>query len=116
MIELIQSFIMINLIEVAGTIIVVTIGLWLYKRGQEDFLRKLVLALATEAEKQLGSGTGELKYAMVVERIYEITPGILKLLYSKKQIDKMIEDAVEYLKRYLASGKNLLGYDKEING
>ncbi|QUH18922.1 hypothetical protein [Alkaliphilus sp. B6464] len=116
MIELIQTYIMTNLIDIICTTIVISIGLLLYKRGKEDFLRKLVLALVTEAEKQLGSGTGELKYVMVVERIYEVIPGILKLLYSEKQIDEMIEDAVDYLKRYLASGKTLLGYDKEVLG
>jgi len=44
---------------------------------------------------------------------------ILKLLYCykvKKQIDKMIKDAVEYLKRYLEGGKTLLGYNEEMLG
>lgn len=114
MLELIKNFIMLNLIEVVGTIVVIIIGLLLYKRGKEDFLRKIILALVVQAEKQLGSGTGELKYAIVVERIYEVIPAILKLLYSKKQLDRMINEAVEYLKRYLINGKDLLSYDKEI--
>lgn len=111
MIELIKSFIILNLVEVIGTVIVVLVGLILYKRGKTTFVRKVVLALVTEAEKRYGDGTGELKYHHVVERLYEVLPWILRVLYSKEQIDKMIEDAVEYLKRYLAEGKDLVGHE-----
>ncbi|SNS77291.1 hypothetical protein SAMN05446037_102056 [Anaerovirgula multivorans] len=87
------------------------ISLLLYKKGKTDFVRKVVLALVTEAEKRYGNGTGDLKYNHVVERIYEVLPWILRVLYSKEQLDKMIEDAVEYLKRYLAEGKDLVGHE-----
>lgn len=113
MYKFIYDFIMMNIIEVVGTLLVVLIGLLLYRRGKTDFVRKVILALVVEAEKKLGNGTGELKYNLVVERIYEVLPWILRLLYSKQQINSMIEDSVEYLKRYLADGKNLLGYGDE---
>lgn len=88
-------------------------SLYGYKSGNYAFVKQMVLVLVVEAEKQLGSGTGELKYVTVVEKLYSKMPAILRLLYSKQQIDSLIEDAVEYLKRYLANGKNLLSYDSE---
>lgn len=109
MYQFLVSLIMVHFVEVIGTVIVILLGLLLYKRGKTDFVRKLILALVTEAEKRYGNSTGELKYNHVVERIYEVLPWILRVLFSKEQLDKMIEDAVEYLKRYLAEGRNLQG-------
>jgi len=86
---------------------------YLYKIGKKETVRKIILALVIQAEKALGSNTGELKYTMVVERLYELSPFLLKLLVTKKEIDNMIEDAVIFMKNYLAEGRTLLGYDEE---
>jgi len=86
---------------------------YLYKIDKKETVRKIILALVIQAEKNLGSNTGELKYIMVVERLYELLPFLLKLLVTKKEIDNMIEDAVVFLKKYLAEGRTLLGYDEE---
>lgn len=96
------------------TIIFVVVGLlYLYKNGKKEFVRQAVLSLVVQAEKALGSGTGELKYAMVVENIYKMLPGILTLLISKKELDNIIEDSVQHLKDYLEKDKDLLSYEGE---
>ena len=84
-----------------------------YKTGNKQFVKQLILALVVNAEKQLGSKTGELKYNDVITTLYSRMPTLLRILYSKEQIDQLIEDAVQYLKRYLAEGKTLYGYDVE---
>ncbi|WP_425446419.1 hypothetical protein [Dethiothermospora halolimnae] len=88
--------------------------IFLYKKGKEDTVRKVILSLVIQAEKLLGSGTGELKYAWVVEQIYKTLPIMVQLIFTRKQIDSMIEEAVEFLKDYLSNGKSLLGYDDEF--
>lgn len=113
MYPLIFRLLWVNKIEVAATFLSLAVAVILYRKGRQDFLQKIILALVTEAEKKLGSGTGELKYAMVVERLYAVLPWILRLLYSQKQIDRIIEEAVVYLRRYLTEGKNLLGYEQD---
>ena len=107
------EFIKMNLSSIITIIIVIVGLLYLYKRGKKDFVRQIVLSLVVQAEKALGSGTGELKYAMVVENIYKKLPFILTLLISKKELDRLIEDGVQYLKDYLKQGKDLLGYEDE---
>lgn len=109
---------MLNFIKLnIGSILVVLsfiVGLlFIYKKGKREFVRQVVLSLVVQAEKALGSGTGELKYAMVVENIYKMLPPILTLLISEKELDNMIEGSVEYLKKYLISGKDLLSYEDE---
>lgn len=107
------NFIKMNLSSIITIIIVVAGLLYLYKRGKKEFVNQVILSLVVQAEKALGSGTGELKYVMVVENVYKILPPILKLLISKKELDNMIEDAVQVLKAYLEGNINLLGYDDE---
>ncbi|NLY46750.1 MAG: hypothetical protein GX053_12315 [Tissierella sp.] len=106
------DFIKLNLNFLIVAVIAIVLLLFLYKKGKQDVVRKVVLSLVVQAEKALGSGTGELKYAMVVENVYKVLPGILTMLISRKELDKLIEDGVQYLKEYLID-KDLLGYDDE---
>lgn len=109
MLEFIKS----NLSSILVVLLIVIGLLFIYKKGKKEFVRKVVLSLVVQAEKSLGSGTGELKYAMVVERVYQVLPVILKLLITKSELDKLIEDSVQYLKQYLSKDKDLLGYEDE---
>ena len=87
--------------------------LYLYKEGKRETVRKIILSLVVQAEQKLGSSTGELKYAMVVEGLYTLLPPLLKILLTKAELDKMIEEAVKYLKDYLDDSRNLLPYEEE---
>ena len=107
------NFTKLNLSSIITIIIVVVGLLYLYKKGKKEFVRQVILSLVVQAEKALGSGTGELKYAMVVENVYKMLPPILTLLISKKELDMLIEDGVQYMKEYLSNDKDLLGYDVE---
>ena len=107
------EFIKMNLSSILVVLVFIIGLLFLYKRGKKEFVRQAVLSLVVQAEKALGSGTGDLKYAMVVENVYKMLPGILTMLISKKELDALIEDGVEYLKEYLEQGKDLLSYEDE---
>ena len=109
MIEFIQA----NLASIIVVIIAIIGLLVLYKLGKKDTVKKIVLALVVQAEKTLGSGTGELKYAMVIDAIYNKLPSILRFLFTKKEIDMFIEEAVIKMKEVLSKGVTLTGYDDE---
>lgn len=76
--------------------------LLLIKKGARKQVDEILFYLVTKAENEFGNGTGQLKYAAVTTWIYERLPAITKLLFTVKQIDKMIEDAVERMKEYLS--------------
>lgn len=84
-----------------------------YKAGHRNIVKKIILSLVVQAEKALGSGTGELKYAMVIEAVYNKLPTVLRFLFTPEEIDNMIEEGVDKLKEILASGVTLDGYDDE---
>ncbi|HWR61914.1 MAG TPA: hypothetical protein VN580_09905, partial [Clostridia bacterium] len=86
---------------------------YLYRIGKRDTAKKIILSLVIQAEKALGSGTGELKYAMVVERAYEVLPTLVRFFITKKELDRLIEEAVQYMKLHLSEGHDIQVYDKE---
>lgn len=107
------DFIKLNLSSILVVLLFIIMLLFLYKRGKKDFVRLIILSLIVQAEKALGSGTGELKYAMVVEGIFRALPPILRFLITTKELDRLIEDGLQYLKNYLSSGRDLLSYDDD---
>lgn len=111
--NMITTFIANHWVSIVIVIAAIVILAILYKMGHTEIVKKIVLSLVVQAEKALGSGTGELKYAMVIKAIYNELPKIITLLYTPKELDKMIEDGVSKLKEMLAEGITLDGYDEE---
>lgn len=71
----------------------------LIKRGQTKVLEQILFNFVTQAEKQFGGGTGELKFAAVADWIYQRIPAVLKLLFTAKDVANMIESALEEAKK-----------------
>lgn len=63
-------------------------------KGNKSVIMKMLYALVTEAEKELGSGTGALKLATVIAQIYPNLPAVLKLFVTEETITKWVEDAL----------------------
>lgn len=76
--------------------------IFLVRKGSTVYVKQMLFYLVTQAEAEYGSGTGELKYAAVTAWLYERMPVILKFFFTAKQIDKLIETAVEEMKEYLS--------------
>lgn len=73
----------------------------LYKKGYKNFVKQICFYLVCEAEAQFGGGTGTLKFAAVTSWLYERLPVVCKLLFTQKQIDAFIEEAVTKMKEWL---------------
>lgn len=107
------DFLKYNWLNILIIIIFLFSLVYLYRMGKQDAVKKIILGLVIQAEKALGSGTGELKYAMVVDRAYEVLPALIRFLISKRELDKLIEEAVQYMKTQLTGCDNLSEYDRE---
>ena len=77
----------------------------LYKNNKKIEIYKIIQGLVCEAEIRLGSGTGDLKYEFVVNKVYSLLPFYVKIFVSEKLLDMWIEIAVDELQEML---------DKEI--
>lgn len=82
----------------------------LVKRGEAKILNKVLFGLVTKAEKLFGGGTGKLKLATVSDWIYQRIPAVLKLLFSEKDLERMIETALEEAKKAWGTNVNLAEY------
>lgn len=82
----------------------------LIKRGETAVLNRILFGLVTKAEKEFGDGTGKLKLAAVSDWIYQRIPAVLKLLFSEKDIEKLIESALEEAKKAWGTNGNLAAY------
>ena len=79
----------------------------LVKRGETKILKNILFNLVTQAEREFGSGTGALKYAAVSDWIYQRLPAVLKLLFTEKDIDTMIEAALTEAKQKWDTNKDM---------
>ncbi len=63
-------------------------------RGKKDIVSKILYALVTEAEKIYGKGTGSVKFAYVMEKIYSYIPAVVKVFITYDRLKIMIEEAL----------------------
>lgn len=63
-------------------------------------LQQVIFGWVTDAEKDLGGGTGKLKSAKVAALIYESIPDDLKPLFTPQEIQDMIDTVLEDAKKY----------------
>lgn len=84
-------------IAIVWIIIISLLVLW--KKGYRKQVGQIILALATQAEKRWGSGTGPIKFS----EVYSKLPVIVTMLYSYPEISEMIEEAVKDMKAYIES-------------
>lgn len=70
------------------------------KTAVTENLRQLILGWVTDAEHDLGGGTGKLKSSKVAAMIYANIPDDLKPLFSPNEIQDMIDTVLEDAKKY----------------
>ena len=89
-----------NLIVNMAIVLVAIISLiWMWKKGYRKQVREILLILVIQAEKAWGRGTGAVKFS----EVYNKLPTIVTLLFTRNDIEQMINDAVEQMKRYIES-------------
>lgn len=100
-----KEFIMNHLASLITAVlfVVLVVVLWFVGKGKyRGKAKQMLLSLVIAAEEKFGGGTGELKFAYVAERLYEVMPGIFQVFFSTEDIAGWIEDAVVKMKEYLA--------------
>lgn len=91
-------------------IAVIVILILSIKKGETTILKQIVFSLVTKAEQEFGSGLGVLKYAAVADMLYQRIPNLLKILYTSKDIEKMIESTLTEAKAKWEKSKQLQQY------
>lgn len=82
----------------------------LYVKGQKNIVYKILYSLVTEAEKRFGGGTGELKQAYVIERIYNALPAVLKIFLTAERLGEWVDEGLALAKEKWAKNSSVSGY------
>ena len=90
--------------------VVIGIILYLIKTGQTKILKKIAVRLVTEAEGELGNGTGIFKQAAVIEWLYDKIPAVLKIFFTQKDLEKLVDTVLEEVKKKWESNGNIQEY------
>ena len=90
------------IVNICIVVVFVVALIFLWKRGYKKQVKQILLVLVIQAEKAWGSGTGAVKFSQV----YSQLPTIITIFFSKSEIEQMINETVEYMKKYLESNIN----------
>lgn len=94
----ILEFLAVNWDSVAVVVVAIAFIILLIVKKQRTVLDQILFALVTWAEREYGGGTGNLKLAAVIERVYTNIPAIIRLFVSTATLEKLIEKALEEAK------------------
>ncbi len=94
------------LIVVFVAVVIIT----LIAKKQWGLLGKILFGLVTCAEREFGgNGTGALKLAAVVEKVYPLIPSIIRVFITEGMLIKAIEGALELAKLQWEKNPKLIG-------
>ena len=96
-----------NVIAAAVLAVVVVVCVLLLQTKYKSYAAQVLFYLVTQAEREFGGGTGQLKYAAVFTWLYEQLPTMAKLILPKKTVETLIEAAVSKMKEYLAGNSKV---------
>ncbi len=95
-----------NFIAIIVIAAIVAVCVLLLQTKYKAYAAQVLFYLVTQAEREFGGGTGQLKYAAVFTWLYEQLPAVAKVVLPRKTIEALIEAAVSKMKAYLeANGK-----------
>ena len=69
---------------------------------------KLIYGLVIEAEKDLGSKTGQLKKKQVISKVYNQLPVFIRFVVNEATVSRMIDEAVHFMKESLEQNNSTL--------
>ncbi len=82
-------------------------------KGNKSVIMKMLYALVTEAEKELGGGTGSLKLALVIAKIYPQIPAVFKMFITEETLTRWIEEALATAKETWEKNAAISEYIKD---
>ena len=95
----ILNFLAANWDSVAVVVVVIAAVVFLIIKKQWSLLDRMLFALVTWAEREYGGGTGNLKLAAVIEKVYPHIPAVIRLFISTATLEAMIEKALAEAKK-----------------
>lgn len=104
------NFVLNNWDSILAVLAIIVITIVALVKQEKTIIFKMLYALVTEAEKNYGGGTGELKLASVITAIYEKLPPAIATFLPAKTLEKWVEQALEQAKEKWKKNSNIATY------
>ena len=91
-------------------VIVIALIIYLIKTGQTKILKQIAIKFVTDAEGECGAGTGVIKLSEVVAKLYAYLPGVVRILFTEKQLVQIAESVLAEAKKKWETNENLTSY------
>lgn len=85
--------------------------IWQVKKGNINTIKRIILNLVVQAEKQFNSKEGRFKF----NQVYMSLPVMVRIIFTQQQLSNFIEEAVEDMKNQFSNkDKNIIANSKDI--
>ena len=95
--------------SILAALVVIIVAVVAVVKQEKAVIFKMLFSLITEAEKQYGSGTGELKLSSVVSQLYAKLPAAATII-PVGTVEKWVEDALAQAKEKWAKNDKVANY------
>lgn len=106
----ILNFLLANWDSVIVVIAFIALLVFLILKGEKSVVYKILYTFVTEAERQYGGGTGQLKQSAVINWVYERLPAIVKIFITAATLERWVDEAVERAKAEWEKNANIKEY------
>lgn len=106
--NLIKSLVLLYWLDILIVVMLIAALFFLWKKGKKKQVLSVINWLVAEAEKELGSKTGDYKKGKVIEALYNRLPIVITVLFTRKEIEEFIDQAAIELKDFLRQKENNL--------
>ena len=103
------NFLAANWDSILAALVIIVVAIVCVIKQEKNIVFKMLFSLVTEAEKQYGNGTGELKLSSVISQIYEKLPSISKFI-PVKTLEKWVDEGLVDAKKKWEANNNVATY------
>jgi hypothetical protein len=89
-----MKFILLNWDSILVALAVIGALSYIVVKKRWDLLDKVLFGIVTWAEREYGGGTGALKLAVAIEKIYPQIPAIIRAFVSTTKLEQLVDKAL----------------------
>lgn len=104
------NFVLNNWDSILAVLAIIVVAIVALVKQEKTIIFKMLYALVTEAEKNYGGGTGELKLASVITSVYDKLPPAIATFLPVKTLEKWVEQALTEAKNKWLKNTNVATY------
>lgn len=97
-------FLIANWLNIFIIVAFIFLCVWCYKNNKKKVVYFWLLHIVNEVEERYGNDGADIKYSIILDRIYHVLPSVVRFMFSIKELDDMITKAIDTVQDMLENG------------